>query len=326
MRSLILAFTVLAACGEETTSPSAPEPRRPLVLRAVPIREGGKIVIDATTADEAWKRAVELLIPLEGEGPKEIRLKAAYDSERIYLLAFWPDETRSLDRYWKYVARARWERHLGEDAFSLCWAPEGLPAAFGKEGCALLCHDGRHIRIDGGGHADLWFWGSQTTSFYGQLRDLWLPFGEHQRLRGDRQPADSDNMLNLSDEYEGPAMVRKMVRPGTGRFLTAENMQPLTVKRLTEKMTLDSNLGWEVPLDILRPMKGSRGDVGAKGRHLGKGWLLEMARDLDTGQTDDRPIDAPEESLHFAVAVHDGTEKEAHSVSRPIELCFVAKR
>jgi hypothetical protein len=133
-------------------------------------------------------------------------------------------------------------------------------------------------------------------------------------------------MLNQSDEYDGPAMVRRMVRPDTRRFLTAENMQPLTVKQLTEKMDLESNLGWEVPLDILRPMKGSRGDVAAKGKHLGKGWVLEMARDLDTGQTDDRALGGAGESIRFAVAIHDGTEMEAHSISGPIELQFVAKR
>jgi hypothetical protein len=322
---LILALVVMTACNEETASrePAAP---RAIVLKAVPLQDGERVVIDATTADDPWKRAFELLVSLEGEGPREIRLKAAYDERFLYLLAFWPDATKSLGRYWKYVARGKWERHTGEDAFSLCWTPEGLSRAFGTEGCALLCHDGRHVRTEGTGHADLWFWGAQTTSSFGQLRDLWLPFGEQQRLRGDRQPGDSDNMLNQSDEYAGPAMVRKIVRPGTRRFLTAANMQPLTIKQLTEKLDVESNLGWEVPLDILRPMKGSRGDVAARGRHLGRGWVLEMKRSLDTGHPDDRPIDLPRDPIHFAVAIHDGTEKEAHSVSGPIELQFVAKR
>ena len=82
---------------------------------------------------------------LRGGGVSEVRLKAAHDGTYLYLLAVWPDKTRSFNRYWKYVGLAEWEKHVGEDAFSICWSPGSLQDEFREQGCALFCHNGKHV-------------------------------------------------------------------------------------------------------------------------------------------------------------------------------------
>jgi len=77
---------------------------------------------------------------------------------------------------------------------------------------------------------------------------------------------------------------------------------------------------------VLRPMRGSRADVQARGKHLGKAWILELARDLLTGNPDDQPLGDPLIPYYFAVALHDGSEGDNHAISGPIELRFVATR
>jgi hypothetical protein len=330
MRKLLAALIVLSACAEDGTdsssngpSPNAEEGGLP-VLSAHRVPKGTKILIDAKMGDPAWKKLSPLAVALEGDGVQSVQLKAAYDDEWLYLLAVWPDETLSLNRYWEYVALGEWKKHVGEDGFSICWSPGADGDAFREQGCALYCHDDRHMSPKERGYADFWYWGSQTTGRKPVLRDLWLPFGEKQRLRGDSQPDGSDNVFNRSDEYEGPWGVPKRVGPKrNAMFLDMSNAQELTRERLVTKLNVEKNLGWKVALDLQRPIKGSRADVLARGRHLdGQAWVLELARKLRTGHTDDQPLGDPIVGFRFAVAIHEASEKGAHTISGPIELRF----
>ncbi len=154
-----------------------------------------------------------------------------------------------------------------------------------------------------------------------------LPFGRDDRLRGDRQGKNSDNIPNQSTEYEGPWGVPRMVGPKRSpKFLDRSNAQQLTLKRL-KKLDVKRNLGWIVALDIQQAINGSRADVAARARKLDDVWVLEMRRKLNTKNSDDQILN-PDAGVPvlFSVAIHDGTDRDAHTTSGPIELRFVHKQ
>jgi hypothetical protein len=331
--AFLLLVAALAACDRRAEDgPPAGKPDG-LRLDVYPVPEGETVVVDGTMADKAWTRAVEVVVPLErasGSGPAEVRLRALYDNQRIYLLAVWPDPVKSYGRFWRRTGVVEFERHETEDAFAVCWAPNSLREQFREQGCALFCHDGKHAYPEAEtGQADFWFWGAQQHYLHRQARDMRLPFGPRDRLRGDSQPEDSDNLPNLSLEYEGPRYYPTIIRSGVARILGTDNVQQVTKKILLERIPSKQNFGREIPLDIQRARKGSRGDVAAGARHHeGKSWVLELARDLETGHPDDLPlVPDPLVSYLFAVAINDDSAGGDHTAtSGPIELSFLPPR
>jgi hypothetical protein len=329
VRAVLLLLVALAACDRPAHDAPAGQPAGPR-LEAYRVPEGESVVVDGAMGDKAWTRAVEVVVPLEGDGPAEVRLRALHDDQRLYLLAIWKDPEKSYGRFWRRTGVVAFERHETEDAFAVCWAPNSLRDGFREQGCALFCHDGKHGYPDAEtGLADFWYWGAQQHYLHPQARDMRLPFGPRDRLRGDSQPEDSDNLPNFSLEYEGPRYYPKIIRSGVARILGTDNVQPVTKQILEERIPSKENFGREIPLDIQRARQGSRGDVAAAGRHHeGKSWVLELARDLETGHPDDLPLVAdPLVSYLFAVAINDGSAAGDHkAASGAIELHFLTPR
>jgi len=332
MRRFTWLIGLLVACGEGAP-PAAQYPDEPAatalpVLEAIALAEGESVRVDASTADAAWARARELVVPLDDGPVPEVRLKAAADADHFYLLAVWRDPDATRNRHWTYRGKATWDRTELEDAFAVCWAPPEAAAAFREQGCTLFCHgDGHGYDALDRGHADFWFWGAQSTSGFPQADDLWLPFGPRQGLRGDSQPDDSGNVPNVSAEpgYVGPLATAIRVRTTYNPVLTLSNAQPLTRERLLTKLTQSAQPGWRIPLDLQRARGGSRGDVLAAARHMGNGWVLELSRALRTGNRDDLPLDDAAAGTVFAVAVDEASGGRSHQVSGPIELRFLTR-
>ncbi|MHC4549072.1 MAG: ethylbenzene dehydrogenase-related protein [Planctomycetota bacterium] len=320
---LLLPLPLLAACERETAPRAPAEVAR---LRVVSLPPEARVVVDGAMADHAWTRASELVVRLEGKGAPEVRLKAVHDAERIYLLAVWQDPARSMGRYWEYRGGLRWELHTGEDGFAICWSPGAHADAFRAQGCALFCHQDRHVHPEPGtGYVDFWYWGAQQTNLHAQARDMWLRQGREHRLRGDPQPADSDNIYNHSNRYRGPLYLPRFVTRQSERILLADNLREVTPDWIQRYWEDARNVGRQVPLDVLRPRRGSRGDVLAKARHHeGKGWVLELSRALETGHLDDQPLGDPLVAAYFSVAVYNDAAGADHHVSGPIELRFLA--
>jgi hypothetical protein len=320
VRLLVLAPLLLAACADPGEPPPGPLPVLRLEARQLP--EGALVVVDGRMADDGWLRVPELVVPLKGGGPGEVKLAAVHDGERLYLRAVWKDEAASANRYWRYEGKLKWSRFEREDGFSICWAPGAEAAPFRAQGCALHCHDGRHVYPGSGkGLFDFWYWGAQQTAFTPQARDLWLRQGDDQRLRGDRQPEDSDNVENVSSKYDGPCMFPQYRRKGDDRVVfDGPTNKEVTPDWIVKYWNEEVNIGREVPIDLLRERKGSRGDVRAAARHVGPIWVLELARDFETGNTDDLPLGNPVVPSHFTIAVYDDGQGAGHAVSGPIEL------
>jgi hypothetical protein len=322
MRRLAVLAALVASCGD--ARPAAPAP--PVLALDAPFHErAGEIVFDGVARDVAWTAASDVLAPLSGPGPREVRIRAVHDGRRIYLLARWKDEEPTMNRYWKLRADGVWERHRGEDGFALAWSPGALRDAFRRDGCALFCHDGRHARPGADGMADVWFWGLQRSYGTRQAIDMAIRFGEGGRLRGDSQPEDSGNQENRSTEVEGPACVPFRVNELSRRVLTIDNAQPLPKNAVRAKIHA-SSAGWEVPYDVVRAGKGSRGDVAAAALFEKGEWTLELSRLFVTGNEDDQPLGDPLVPALFAVALFDGTEGSEHAISPPVELRILPAR
>jgi len=326
--SFCLLFGLLTACDGEQGKEAAPAGPPLPQLQARRLTSGQKVVLDGTLSDAAWTAARDL--PLELEGNITMHLKACYDDERLYLLATWADPDLSMNRYWEYRGQVRWEKHTGEDGFSICWSPGRLHEKFREQGCALFCHGAddtgkRHVFPGGGtGYADFWYWGTQTTASHPEARDMWLREGDAHRLRGDPQPPESDNLLNQSAQYSGPRFMPRRVNRRTARILYASNIQELTPEWIRKYWKDGKNVGRQVPLDILRPRRGSRGDVLARARHHeGKGYILELSRALETGNPDDQPLGDPLIPALFGVAIYNGRDGAGHLASGPVELRFL---
>ena len=315
---------LLVACDEENASRAAGSGTLP-VLKAYPLPSGQRIKVDGQFAEQGWRRAKELTVELKGPGAPSIKLKALHDGERLYLLAIWPDPSASLGRYWEYAGKLEWRRFETEDGLSICWAPGAERARFKEQGCALFCHDGRHVYPgNGSGFVDFWYFGAQQTKYFPQARDMWLRQGEMHRLRGDNQPEGSDNRFNFSDKYEGPRFLPTFRTKRDERLLFAKNLKEVTPEWISRYWTSENNLGRQVPLDILRPRLKSRGDVANASRfYKDKGWVLELSRALRTGNPDDLPLGDPILPALFAVAVNDGAKGPNHAMSGPILLEFV---
>ena len=294
------------------------------VLRAVPVIGGKPVVIDGNTADGVWSAAKWLEVDVGGRTGK-VKLKAAYDAESLYLLALWNDADASFNRYWKRTGVTEFEKYEREDGFGVVWSPGGYAEQFREQGCALFCHGDVHARPDESrGMIDFWYWGSQQTNRFPQARDMALRDGAD-RLRGDAQPDRSDNLLNTSTEFTGPRYFPFKVGRDFNPFLVPSNLRE--VKRITLEQKIPTVRGRKVPIDIQRARRGSRGDVRAAGRHYrNQGWVLELARKLETGHADDQPLTVdPLVGILFAVAVYDDGPSGGHARSGPIELRFVTQ-
>jgi len=128
-------------------------------------------------------------------------------------------------------------------------------------------------------------------------------------------------------------------RRTTGRAVTVlpvRDALALTKQRMLS-MGAESNFGWTVPAVLTQRMLGSRGDVYASARHSagasGGGWVLEIARKLDTGNRDDLVHGDPLNISLFAIAIWDGTARGVYpgqyglacTRSGAIELNFLSE-
>jgi len=332
---LCLLLLACAACDDGAAPKVAPGAAPPaaaspsgqprLVSAALP-KEIEKIVIDGNAADAGWAKATELIVPLRGDGPAQVAIRSVHNDRYAYFLLLWRDEKIDRGNVCRYEEPGVWKMHEGEDAAVLLFPPVALSAEFRARGFSTFVEDDAFAHPGQAGFADLWYWGAQTTEPLVRARDHWLQPG--QRLRGDSQPEESDNVLNWSAEYSGPAGVPIRVRPESAWYLPVENAQVLDAVKMG-RMRKETNFGWTVSAVLARPIAGSRGDVFAHARHTGGVWIVEIARLLDTGHQDDHPLGV---STLFAVGIYDGTGKGARigeygtkaAVSGAIELDFLS--
>jgi len=318
------------AGGNASNSPAAKLPR----VSAYRLPEDlVQVRIDGNGGDVGWRRAREQKIVLhgaDGDGPTEVTIKAIYHDKAVYFLLMWRDEKVDQDTVCQFEEPGQWKMQQAEDAAMLIFPPGTVTDGFRSGGFDFFVKDGEFHNPAKDGFADAWYWGSQTTRSLHQARDHWLR--PHQRLRGDSQPENSDNVPNWSATHKGPAAVPARTRGRHVDVLPIKESIALTKERV-QRMGAKSNIGWRVPAVLSRRMLGSRGDVHASARHVGGAWILEIARKLDTGHRDDLVHGDPLRPSLFAIAIWDGTARGVYpgqyglacTRSGAIELTFLSE-
>ena len=239
--------------------------------------------------DAVWENAKPLTVVVReavgANAPRKVVLRALYTDDRIYVLAQWPDATRSdlRDPYVWDAAKSEYTRpSKPDDQFALEFPLKG---AFRIN---MLATESEYS-------ADVWHWKAGRGNPVG-----WVD---------DKRHIISSEPFAKAKEYDlgGHASVYIARLADTGQGSYARKPKPA------------SHVGDVV--DSFEPRKPtlSLADVRGKGVHDGAGWTLEMTRKLDTGHADDAVLHVGRDNV-CAIAVLDDELYWRHSVSGRLRL------
>ena len=247
--------------------------------------------IDGVT-DDVWGKARPLTVvvreALGGTSPRQVVLRALYTDDFLYVLATWPDATRSdmRDPYVWDAKKKEYQRPTKpDDQFALEFPIEGdFQVNMLTTGSAFV--------------ADVWHWKAGRGNPTGWVDDKRHIIGQ--------SPSAGGREYSLG----GRATVH-IARP------TDDGEPPYTTRPKPSKYIGDT-------VDSYQPSEpgGSRADVRGKGVHDGTGWTLEMARKLNTGHVDDAVVYRNRDNP-CAIAVLDDELYWHHSVSPLLLLRLV---
>ncbi|MBL4739655.1 MAG: hypothetical protein JKY12_01595 [Sneathiella sp.] len=241
------------------------------------------ITLDGDAAD--WAGISGITVPLKGKGNVDtVEVKAVVHDDMIYMLAIWDDSTEN-----KFHKPYKWNEGTAsykttkeqEDRFvvTLKMSGEFTPNKF----------DGSIFT------ADVWHWKSQRSNTVGLVHDkMWKvdtkPFEKAKELKG----ANGNPVYLKRSSDKGDKLYKKVKYS----------------EKFEEKMPR---------YQVNDSAKGSIADVKAKGVWKDGKWTLEIARKLNTGNTDDAVIPA-EGTLEIAFGLFNGTSSRRHSTSDKIIL------
>lgn len=244
--------------------------------------------------DDVWKRSKPLTVEVReafgGDDPKSVVLRSVHNGERIYILAQWPDTTRSdmRDPYVWNAAKSMYERpSKPDDQFALEFP---LSGDFAVSMLALS----RDFT------ADVWHWKAGRGNPVGWVDD--------KRHIISQKPIENGREYSLGGR--GMVYVARLADEGTPSYVLQEAPERFT--------------GEVVDSFRSQTPSGSLADVRGKGRHDGKGWTLEMSRRFNTHHDDDTTLN-PNEGVLCAIAVLDDELYWQHSVSPLLELRFLPR-
>lgn len=243
--------------------------------------------------DDVWSRSKPLTVEVReavgGDNPRSVVLHSIHDDERVYILAQWPDTTRSdmRDPYVWNSAQNTYERpSQPDDQFALEFP---LSGDFTVNMLALS----RDFS------ADVWHWKAGRGNPVGWVDD--------KRHIISQKPIDNAREYSLGGH--GKVYVARLADDGTPSYVRRDAPENFTSE------VVDSFLS-QTP-------SGSLADVRGKATHDGRGWTLEMSRRFNTHHADDATLN-PSESVLCAIAVLDDELYWRHSVSPLLELRFLS--
>lgn len=245
--------------------------------------------------DEVWANAKALTVTIRealGSGsPTEVVLRALHTNDALYVLAQWPDSTRSdmRDPYIWNAEREEYERPTTpDDQFAL---------EFPLEGDLLISM----LPTEGAYTADVWHWKAGRSNLGG-----WVD---------DKRHIISQRRLEGAKEYS---------MGGHNTVYVARPMDDGQASYKTKPKPAAYGGDVVASYEAQEP-SGSLTDVRGKGVHDGTGWTLEMTRKFDTGNSDDAVIDPTQENI-CAIAVLNDELYWDHSVSQKISLRFSSEK
>ncbi len=251
------------------------------VLTAVTTAQ--EITIDGNTAD--WEGIAGVTVPLSGKGGVDfVEMRAAIRDGRIYVLAIWYDSSKNiLHKPYKWNAGAGEYKKdkQKEDRFALSLRMSGTFSA---------------NKIDGSPfEADVWHWKASRSNPAGIAHDKMWKVSKTPFEKAKEWPTPYGGVVYLARTSDEGDRLYKPVKYNVKR----DDIMPRFEVNLTPT--------------------GSIADVQAKGVWRNGRWYLEMARDLDTGHSDDAVIPASG-SIEIAVAAFNNVDGRKHSVSEVLTL------
>lgn len=212
-------------------------------------------LIDGNGDDPLWQQCPAVTVH-DNVADIDIELRAAYDAERIYLLASFPDATE--DRLHRALV---WNQELNsyhngpsrEDVLVIKWNMSG--------------HDNDlSLKSDRPYRADIWFWKANRTDHAGYADDK-MQFYTSTRSKKSQQ------LISRSGK------VFYLRRIGDSGDAAYKPHLPLTYA------------GDQLDKYELVTPTGSRADIRAKGQWRDGRWTIEFSRALATGHGDDLQLD-----------------------------------
>lgn len=342
----------LALVGCQKAARDAAQPEAKAVGQVVKAHyaKGGPTV-DGQANEAFWKRIPASTIPVSGG--QQVKLKAAYTDDRIYLTATWSGvrESGAL-KMWEYDGRS-WTTPVGcYPTIGLLWDIDSSIKGFENNGCQGLCHQpspdrntwsmGVPVEKAAGAtnqRGDLWDVSVSYAELTGLANDFYLGVDQNRaRFPGASGSADIVLQPDLF-EKKGPFEINGTDKPlyQLKEGLSITEVPYPTVDQLTP--IVDYSVfkpGDRVSYFIFDESKisggkaygGSRDDIKAKGTWAGGAWTVEIERKLNTGHKDDMAFSpAKQRSYLFAVALKGRSVREFPEmfVSRPLTLRFVTK-
>src|SRR3990167_2779807 len=243
--------------------------------------------------DNIWQQAKSLTVivreAIGGDNPVEVVLRALHNDDTLYVMAQWPDNTKSdiRDPYIWNAEKKDYERpSKPDDQFSLEFPITGN---FGIRMITLV-----HEYI-----ADVWHWKAGRGNPVG-----WVD---------DKRHIISQKPIHNGVEYSmgghGSVYIARIMDEGTSSYFLK-----------SKPSSFEGNV---VDSFEQRQPTGSLADVQGKGLYEGKNWTLEMSRKFNTGHNDDAVIDPIKDNI-CAIAVLNDELYWEHSVSSLITLRFVS--
>lgn len=304
--------------------------------------------LDGSNADEAWKKAPALEVPVAGGtiGFAVVTLKAVYTNTDIYLLAKWPDKTMNIEHSPYTYDGTKWEKPEGplEDRFAIQWNIS--VANFDKGSCALLCHSGdrypdklprMHTNAPGE-FTDEWHWKAARSNPMGYVDDKYVDYAVDPKDDEAGHHADGGVRVYTGNRLKDGAPSFAWKGPSVGPppgvsaelaklFLLDTDKAPYgSINPLTGKPWAK---GDKVPVAILQVPAGSNADIKVSGVWKEGIWILEMGRALNTKANavkEDKKIDVvfdPSKVYYFGISVFDNAEAANHAFAGgPIALVF----
>ncbi|MBI5441947.1 MAG: hypothetical protein HY900_12135 [Deltaproteobacteria bacterium] len=241
-----------------------------------------------------------------GAPPVDIRVRAFYTAECLYLRAEWVDPTEDVGHQWRWDG-ARWVANLGEgeDGLGILWGPAGRTFS-----CEQACHlrdwkmEGPRAYADyvmvsppGTPPLDLWIWRSGRGRVGGMAEDA--------RLTATGRLGDGAGEWFAPNSLRASSSAPNAFGPGDTP-LEAPAPAP----------------GALAPAFRLLPVPSGRSEVEGRGSRGRGTWRVTLSRRLRGLDPDDVAF-APGQELRFGLSTLDGVVKDHNAVSAPIHLVLV---
>jgi hypothetical protein len=302
-----------------------------------------------------------------------VSMRSMYDTEYIYFLLEWDDNTLSLDRetwyfdpaskLWKQESRYPQFNADGvmtrdafyEDKFAILWNVDNSVANWNTQTCYATCHTGldaasgyaRHYTNSATERVDMWHWKGVRDA--GTMDDQYQDHAQPNGRKSDPKTGGgySDNKQSLTitgtetavnvPKYVIPArkqyywITQDEISNGTAKLITAVDDQGvLTYDGGTIDPKIETSFqragavsgAMGIPSILKSRITGNSGDIIAEWTYTGSGFIMELKRKLNTGDTERVDINFSDLSdQYFGIGVFDNAAL-AHAIKPNLLLKF----